>query len=97
MQVFNANKDILRDLKARGVVVRHDSYLHSYPHCWRTDTPLIYKAVSSWFVAVTAIKDRMLELNQQIDWVPGHVRDGSFGRWLEGARDRKSTRLNSST
>ena len=87
MQVFDANSDIVRDLKARGVVVRHDSYLHSYPHCWRTDTPLIYKAVSSWFVAVTAIKDRMLELNQQIDWVPGHVKDGSFGRWLEGARD----------
>jgi isoleucyl-tRNA synthetase len=87
MQVFDANKDIIRDLKARGVIVRHDSYLHSYPHCWRTDTPLIYKAVSSWFVDVTAIKDRMLELNQQITWVPEHVRDGSFGRWLEGARD----------
>ena len=66
MQVFDANKDIIRDLKARGVIVRHDSYLHSYPHCWRTDTPLIYKAMSSWFVAVTEIKDRMIELNQQI-------------------------------
>jgi isoleucyl-tRNA synthetase len=87
MQVFDANKDIVRDLKARGVIVRHDSYLHSYPHCWRTDTPLIYKAVSSWFVDVTKIKDRMLELNQQITWVPEHVKDGSFGRWLEGARD----------
>ena len=87
MQVFDANKEIIRDLKERGVIVRHDSYLHSYPHCWRTDTPLIYKAVSSWFVAVTAIKDRMLELNQQINWVPDHVRDGSFGKWLEGARD----------
>src|SRR4051794_1981810 len=86
-QVFAANGDIIRDLKARGVVVRHDSYVHSYPHCWRTDTPLIYKAVSSWFVKVTAIKDRMLELNQEIDWVPAHVRDGSFGKWLEGARD----------
>jgi len=87
MQVFDANAAILRDLKARGVVVRHDTYVHSYPHCWRTDTPLIYKAVSSWFVRVTAIKDRMLELNQQITWVPDHVRDGSFGKWLEGARD----------
>ncbi len=87
MQVFDANKDIIRDLKARGVIVRHDSYLHSYPHCWRTDTPLIYKAMSSWFVAVTEIKDRMIELNQQINWVPDHVRDGSFGKWLEGARD----------
>ena len=86
-QVFKANGDIVRDLKDRGVVVRHDSYVHSYPHCWRTDTPLIYKAVSSWFVKVTALKDRMLELNQKISWVPEHVRDGSFGKWLEGARD----------
>ena len=69
------------------MVVRHETYVHSYPHCWRTDTPLIYKAVSSWFVRVTALKDRMLELNQQITWVPEHVRDGSFGKWLEGARD----------
>jgi isoleucyl-tRNA synthetase len=87
MQVFDANAPIVRALKERGVVVRHDSYLHSYPHCWRTDTPLIYKAVSSWFVRVTALKDRMLELNQSIDWVPAHVRDGAFGKWLESARD----------
>src|SRR5437899_2438936 len=87
VQVFSANGDIVRDLKDRGVVVRHDSYVHSYPHCWRTDTPLIYKAVSSWFVKVTALKDRMLALNEQITWVPEHVRDGSFGKWLEGARD----------
>ena len=86
-QVFQANGDIIRDLKERGVVVRHDSYVHSYPHCWRTDTPLIYKALTSWFVKVTAIKDRMLELNQQITWTPAHVRDGAFGKWLEGARD----------
>jgi isoleucyl-tRNA synthetase len=87
LQVFTANGSILHDLKERGVVVRHDSYVHSYPHCWRTDTPLIYRAVSSWFVQVTALKDRMLELNDQIGWVPEHVRDGSFGKWLEGARD----------
>jgi isoleucyl-tRNA synthetase len=92
LQVFEANPQVIRDLKARGVVVRHDSYVHSYPHCWRTDTPLVYKAVSSWFVQVTAIKDRMLELNQQIEWVPGHVKDGSFGKWLEGARDWSITR-----
>ncbi|MGI8661668.1 MAG: isoleucine--tRNA ligase [Acidimicrobiales bacterium] len=86
-QVFDANAAVIRDLKTRGQLVRHDSYVHSYPHCWRTDTPLIYKAVSSWFVQVSALRDRMLELNQQITWVPEHVRDGSFGRWLEGARD----------
>jgi isoleucyl-tRNA synthetase len=86
-QVFDANSVIVKDLKAAGAVVRHDTYAHSYPHCWRTDTPLIYKAVSSWFVRVTAVKDRMLELNQEINWIPEHVRDGAFGKWLENARD----------
>ena len=57
------------------------------PHCWRTDTPIIYKAVSSWYVEVTAFRDRLVELNQEINWIPGHVRDGQFGKWLEGARD----------
>jgi isoleucyl-tRNA synthetase len=87
LQVFAANPQIIKDLKEAGVVVRHESYAHSYPHCWRTDTPLIYRAVSSWFVAVTQVKERMLELNQQITWVPDHVRDGAFGKWLENARD----------
>ena len=86
-QVFDANAQVIRTLKDRGSVVRHDSYLHSYPHCWRTDTPLIYKAVSSWFVRVTALKERLLERNQDINWVPEHVRDGAFGKWLESARD----------
>jgi isoleucyl-tRNA synthetase len=85
--VFDANKPIAADLKARGQVIRHDNYVHSYPHCWRTDTPLIYRAMSSWFVRVTAIKDRMAELNQEVTWVPGHVKDGAFGKWLENARD----------
>jgi isoleucyl-tRNA synthetase len=85
--VFDANKPIAADLKARGRVVRHESYVHSYPHCWRTDTPLIYRAMSSWFVRVTAVKDRMVELNQRIQWVPEHVRDGAFGKWLENVRD----------
>ena len=85
--VFDANKNIIKDLKASGKMLRHDTYNHNYPHCWRCDSPLIQRAVSSWFVAVTNIKDRMLELNQDINWIPGHVRDGQFGRWLEGARD----------
>jgi isoleucyl-tRNA synthetase len=87
VQVFDANSAVVKALREKGAIVRLDSYNHSYPHCWRTDTPLIYKAVSSWFVRVTALKDRMLELNQQINWVPEHVRDGSFGKWLESARD----------
>jgi isoleucyl-tRNA synthetase len=87
LQVFDANKPLLRELRERGVLVRQDNYVHSYPHCWRCDTPLVYKAVSSWFVAVGQFRDRMVELNQQIDWTPAHVKDGSFGKWLSGARD----------
>jgi isoleucyl-tRNA synthetase len=87
LQVFDANKPLLRLLRERGVLFRQDSYLHSYPHCWRCQNPLIYKAVSSWFVDVPSFRDRMGELNQQIDWVPEHVRDGQFGKWLAGARE----------
>lgn len=85
--VFEANPHVIRHLKDQGVVVRHDSYEHSYPHCWRCDQPLVYRAISSWFVKVTEIRDRMVELNQQITWVPEHVKDGSFGKWIENARD----------
>ncbi len=87
MHVFDANPLVIRDLKDRGRVVRHESYDHSYPHCWRCAKPLVYRAISSWFVQVTAIRDRMVELNQQIRWVPEHVKEGSFGKWLAGARD----------
>jgi isoleucyl-tRNA synthetase len=94
MQVFEANAPIIRDLKARTgavtpgtVLVRQETYDHPYPHCYRCGNALIYRAVSSWFVEVTKVKDRMLELNREITWVPGHVQDGSFGKWLEGARD----------
>ncbi len=85
--VFEANAPITADLRDAGVLVAAAPYTHSYPHCWRTDTPLIYKAVRSWFIDVSAVKARMIELNQRIDWVPAHVRDGAFGKWLEGARD----------
>ncbi len=67
--------------------MRESSYVHSYPHCWRCRNPLIYRAVSSWFVKVTDIKDRMVELNQEINWIPDNVKDGQFGKWLENARD----------
>ena len=69
------------------LLLRQETYDHPYPHCWRDGTPLIYRAVSSWFVAVTAFRDRMVELNEAIEWVPGHVKDGSFGQWIAGARD----------
>ena len=87
LQVFVANERIVEKLASIGALVRHEQHTHSYPHCWRTDTPLIYRAVSSFFVNVTAVKQRMIELNREIGWVPPHVRDGAFGHWLEGARD----------
>ena len=87
MQVFDANPFVIDDLRAAGHLVRRQTYEHSYPHCWRCRNPLIYKAVSSWFVEVTAFRDRMVELNQQISWVPEHIKDGQFGKWLAGARD----------
>jgi isoleucyl-tRNA synthetase len=86
-QVFEANDPIIIKLKEQGSWLKTDQYIHSYPHCWRTDTPLIYKAVPSWYVEVTKFKDRMVELNQEINWIPGHVKDGLFGKWLENARD----------
>lgn len=85
--VFDANKPISQHLKAAGRVLRQASYEHSYPHCYRCKSPLIYKAVSSWFVETTKLRDRMLELNQEIDWTPDHTKDGSFGKWLENVRD----------
>ncbi|MEZ5977037.1 MAG: isoleucine--tRNA ligase [Planctomycetota bacterium] len=87
VNVFEANKPIAQALKQRGLVVRHETYRHNYPHCWRTDQPLIYRAMNSWYVEVTKFKDRMVELNQRINWIPEHVKDGQFGKWLENARD----------
>src|SRR5215469_15145306 len=85
--ILEANANIIRDLKARKVVVRHEQYRHSYPHCWRTDQPLIYMAVNSWYIAVSRFRERMVELNRGLRWVPEHVGDGLFGNWLANARD----------
>ena len=86
-QVFETNEPIMQLLKEKGLLVKKEQYTHSYPFCWRTDTPLIYKAMSSWFVKVTDFRDDMVKNNQQINWVPEHIKDGRFGKWLEGARD----------
>ena len=86
-QVFETNEPIMQWLKENGLLVKKEQYTHSYPFCWRTDTPLIYKAMSSWFVKVTDFRDNMVKNNQQINWVPEHIKDGRFGKWLEGARD----------
>lgn len=87
MFVKEADKDIIKRLKQQGSVVLAATLRHRYPFCWRSDTPLIYKAVSSWFVAVEKIKDRLLASNQQIHWTPENIKNGRFGKWLEGARD----------
>jgi len=87
LQVFDANDKIIIKLKEQGNWLKTEQYIHNYPHCWRTDTPLIYKAVPSWYVKVTQFKDRMVELNKQINWIPHHVKDNLFGKWLENARD----------
>ncbi len=87
LQVFDANDKIIIKLKNQGNWFKTEQYIHNYPHCWRTDTPLIYKAVPSWYVKVTEFKNRMVELNRQINWIPTHVKDNLFGKWLENARD----------
>lgn len=84
---MDANRPLIRLIKDSGRLIREASYDHSYPHCWRCRNPLIYKAVSSWFIRVTDIKDDMLANNEQITWVPENVKEGQFGKWLEGARD----------
>lgn len=87
MFVKEADKDIARRLKHQGSLFRQATCHHRYPFCWRSDTPLIYKAMRTWFVGVEKIKDKMIEVNKQIHWVPEHLREGRFGKWLEGARD----------
>lgn len=85
--VKSVDKDIMQRLKDEGKLVHRGQIKHSYPHCWRDDGPLIYRAISTWFVKVEAIKEKMVENNQSINWVPAHLRDGRFGKWLENARD----------
>ena len=87
LQVFEANKPLIQKLRTDGRLFKVASYEHSYPHCWRCRNPLIYKAVSSWFVRVPEFRDRMGDLNQGINWVPENVKDGQFGKWLANARD----------
>jgi len=85
--VKDADKAIMERLKAEGKLVKREQILHAYPHCWRCASPLIYRAVGSWFVNVQKIKTDMLAANGEVYWVPGHIKDGRFGKWLEGARD----------
>ena len=86
-QVFDTNEAIMAWLKENRLLVKKEQITHSYPYCWRTDTPLIYKAMSGWFVKVSDFRDEMVALNEQINWTPDHLKHGRFGKWLEGARD----------
>ncbi|MBQ0070491.1 MAG: isoleucine--tRNA ligase [Spirochaetales bacterium] len=85
--VKDADKPIIQYLRDSGKLVKRENYLHSYPFCYRTGMPLIYRAMSCWFVNVQKIKETMLACNEQITWVPDHIKNGRFGKWLEGARD----------
>jgi len=85
--VKDADKAIMERLKAEGKLVKREQILHSYPHCWRCSSPLIYRAIGSWFVGVEKIKQSMLNANFKITWQPEHIKEGRFGKWLEGARD----------
>lgn len=85
--VKEADPDLVADLDRRGLLLRAETHRHAYPHCWRCGTPLLYYAKPSWYIRTTAVRDRMLELNAGIGWHPERVRDGRFGRWLEGNVD----------
>ncbi|MDH5596819.1 MAG: class I tRNA ligase family protein, partial [Candidatus Peregrinibacteria bacterium] len=85
--VHDANPGIIKKLKEENKIVKHETINHSYPHCWRCDTALIYRPISTWFVKVESLKERLLKTNQEVSWVPEHIKDGRFGKWLEGARD----------
>jgi isoleucyl-tRNA synthetase len=85
--VFDANNEIVADLEKHHKLFKSALYTHKYPHCWRTDVPIIYRAMSAWFVDVPKIKGDLLKANQEINWYPSNVRDGAFGKWLENARD----------
>ncbi|WP_419247287.1 isoleucine--tRNA ligase [Wolbachia endosymbiont of Rhagoletis indifferens] len=87
VHVFDTNDTVIKKLKGQGSWFKTEQYIHNYPHCWRTDTPLIYRTMPSWYVAVTKFKSRMVELNKRVNWIPNHIRDGQFGKWLEGAHD----------
>ncbi len=85
--VKEGEKAVVTDLKERGFLVLAKQIKHTYPFCWRCSSPLLYYPTTSWFVKVTALQDVLLAENKKINWQPEHLRDGRFGRWLEGARD----------
>jgi isoleucyl-tRNA synthetase len=85
--VKDADPGIVEDLRARGRLLKSESYLHSYPHCWRCGTPLLYYAKPSWYIRTSSLRDRLLAANETIDWYPEHIKHGRFGKWLESNVD----------
>jgi isoleucyl-tRNA synthetase len=85
--VKDADPDLIEDLRARGRLFKAETYEHSYPHCWRCGTPLLYYAKPSWYIATSQLKDRLLAANETVNWHPEHVKHGRFGKWLEGNVD----------
>lgn len=82
-----AEEPIKQDLEKRGLLLKREAFTHSYPHCWRCDTPLMYYARQSWYIRMSAVRDQLLTSNEQINWVPGHIKDGRFGEWLREVKD----------
>jgi isoleucyl-tRNA synthetase len=87
VHVKTADKDIIKKLKDENILYDQGVLVHSYPFCPRSDTPLIYRSIPSWYVSVEKIKEQLLKSNEQINWTPSHIKEGRFGKWLEGARD----------
>ena len=84
---YSADVQIVIKLKEQNCLFKSEKYEHSYPHCWRTDKPILYYPMDSWFVRTTAYKDRMIELNKTINWKPASTGEGRFGHWLENLVD----------
>ena len=85
--VKDADADLVEDLRARGRLLRAETFLHAYPHCWRCGTPLLYYAKPSWYIRTSALRDRLLAANETVEWHPPHIKHGRFGKWLENNVD----------
>src|SRR5207302_2792092 len=93
LYVKEADAGVIESLQQRGLLLKNEPYPHSYPHCWRCEHPLLYYALVSWYIRTTAYKDRMLEENAKVNWIPAHIRDGRFGNWLANNVDWSLSRF----
>ena len=87
MYVKDAEDSIKKYLQDKKLLFKKEKITHSYPFCWRCSTPLLYYAINSWFIRVSEIRNELIKVNGKINWEPGHIKDGRFGKWLEGAKD----------